>query len=62
MLYNNLYIKMFLYDNQGNFGLMLTHKMQFYWIYNIYFHLKFEHVVMDKSHLPLKGVYSETCL
>ena len=30
-----------------------THRWQFYWIYNGYFHLKFKHV--NKSHLSFKG-------
>ena len=30
-----------------------THRRQFYWIYNRYFHLKFKHV--HKSHISFKG-------
>ena len=32
-----------------------THRRQFYWIYNGYFHLKFKHVIVYKSYISFKG-------
>ena len=32
-----------------------THRRQYYWIYNEYFHLKFKHVIVNKSHISFKG-------